>query len=183
MRRTHRCDVVQILQFSRSHVEGLLDPCSCSSEGRWVGAGGVSSPASGQSTILKELGVHTAVTDEATALRVAELERELAAATARADVAEEQLQRVHIAVRAFKQSQTNAKARRDELMRSARAQADKIVREAKQNVDAQRASVPPGSAGLYGSWLVSDPGLDERLDDYLQSEFEPDRSRDWMLSE
>lgn len=132
---------------------------------------------------LKELGVHTAVTDEATALRVAELERELAAATARADVAEEQLQRVHIAVRAFKQSQTNAKARRDELMRSARAQADKIVREAKQNVDAQRASVPPGSAGLYGSWLVSDPGLDERLDDYLQSEFEPDRSRDWMLSE
>ncbi len=125
--------------------------------------------------------MYTAVTDEATAHRVEQLERDLADAKARADVAEEQLRRVHIAVRAFKQSQTNAKGRRDELMRSARAQAEKIVREAKQNVETQ----PPTSDGasIYGTWMVSDPGLDERLDDYLLSDFEPDRSRDWMLNE
>lgn len=125
--------------------------------------------------------MHTMVTDEATALRVARLERELEAANARADVAEAQLQRVHIAVRAFKQSQTNAKSRRDELMRAARAHAEKIVREAKQKVEAQ----PPEREGasIYGTWMVSDPSLDERLDDYLQSDFEPDRSRDWMLNE
>ena len=130
--------------------------------------------------------MHTAVTDEPTALRVARLERDLAAATARADVAEEQLQRVHIAVRAFKQSQSNAKIRRDELMRSARAQAEKIVREAKHHVDASQppvSSTSSESTSLYGSWLVSDPSLDERLDDYLQSDFEPDRSREWMLNE
>lgn len=114
-------------------------------------------------------------------LRIARLERELAAATARADVAEEQLQRVHIAVRAFKQSQTNAKARREELLRVARANADRIVREAKDRADTQ---LPPASTNsLYNSWAVSDPSLDERLDDYLQSDFEPDRSRDWMLNE
>lgn len=130
---------------------------------------------------MKVQVVHTAVTDEATGLQVARLERELAAAGARADVAEEQLQRVHIAVRAFKQSQTNAKGRRDELLRSARAQAEKIIREAKQNADAQPSTAD--GASIYGTWMVSDPSLDERLDDYLQSDFEPDRSRNWMLNE
>lgn len=123
------------------------------------------------------------LTEEDTMLRIARLERELAAATARADVAEQQLQRVHIAVRAFKQSQTNAKARRDELLRAARANAERIVREAKEHVADTSAAVTSSPSGIYSSWAVSDPGLDERLDDYLQSEFEPDRSRDWMLNE
>lgn len=122
-------------------------------------------------------------TDESTTLRIARLERELAAATARADVAEEQLQRVHIAVRAFKQSQTNSKARRDELIRAARANAERIVRDAKAQADLSQPDGPQGPSGLYSSFLASDPGLDERLDDYLQSDFEPDRSRDWMLNQ
>lgn len=127
--------------------------------------------------------VQPAVTEDSTLERISYLERALKAETTRADVAEEQLRRVHIAVRAFKQSQTNAKNRRDELMRSARAQAEKIVREAKQVAGPPANSGPAGPNSLYSSWLVADPGLDDRLDDYLQSEFEPDRSRDWMLSE
>jgi hypothetical protein len=114
-------------------------------------------------------------------MKIAHLERELAAANERANVAEEQLRRVHIAVRAFKQSQTNAKSRRDDLIRAARAQAEKIVREAQQNT--AQATTSAGQGSVYGSWLVSDPTLDQRLDDYLRSDFEPDRSRDWMLSE
>lgn len=124
------------------------------------------------------------MSDEAPTLRIARLERELAAANARADVAEEQLRRVHIAVRAFKQSQTNAKARRDELLRAARANAERIVRDARdQSVQPAPEAKPSENGSVYGTWMVSDPGLDERLDDYLQSDFEPDRSRDWMLSE
>lgn len=130
-----------------------------------------------------------AVTEESTLERIVHLERALAAETARADIAEEQLRRVHIAVRAFKQSQANAKGRRDQLMRAARAQADKIVQDAKRTAGTSPAAAtspaagPAGPSSLYSSWLVADPGLDDRLDDYLQSEFEPDRSRDWMLSE
>lgn len=131
-----------------------------------------------------EVRMQQTLNEQDTTLRIARLERELAAATARADVAEEQLQRVHIAVRAFKQSQTNAKARRDDLLRAARANAERIVREAKDRADSQVPSeVRSNPSSLYNSWAVSDPSLDERLDDYLQSEFEPDRSRDWMLSE
>jgi cell division septum initiation protein DivIVA len=127
--------------------------------------------------------VQHAVTEETTSAQIARLERELAAERNRADIAEEQLRRVHIAVRAFKQSQTTAKLRREELMRSARAHAEKIVREAKTEAGATSSSGPAGPSSLYSSWLVADPGLDDRLDDYLQSEFEPDRSREWMLSE
>lgn len=113
-------------------------------------------------------------------MTIARLEREVAAATERANVAEDQLRRVHTAVRAFKQSQTNAKSRRDELVRAARAQAEKIVHEAKQST--AQAPTRAGEGSIYGSWLVSDPTLDERLDDYLRSDFEPDQSREWMLS-
>ncbi len=113
-------------------------------------------------------------------MTIARLEREVAAATERANVAEDQLRRVHTAVRAFKQSQANAKSRRDELVRAARAQAEKIVHEAKQST--AQAPTRLGEGSIYGSWLVSDPTLDERLDDYLRSDFEPDQSREWMLS-
>lgn len=125
--------------------------------------------------------MHPLATNENSTTTIARLESELVAATERANVAEEQLRRVHIAVRAFKQSQTNAKNRRDDLMRAARAQAEKIIREAKQRTEEETRTSDEGS--LYGSWLVGDPTLDERLDDYLRSDFEPDRSRDWMLSQ
>jgi cell division septum initiation protein DivIVA len=116
-------------------------------------------------------------------MRIARLEHEVAIATERATVAEEQLKRVHIAVRAFKQSQTNAQARREGLMKSARKHAEEIVQKAKKDAENLEAAPVVNRGSLYNSWLVSDPSLDERLDDYLQSEFEPDRSRDWMLSD
>lgn len=84
----------------------------------------------------------------------------------RAVVAEEQLRRVHVAVRAFKKKQLESRA----------AQVKSQIRDA----DA-RAPQQSDRTGLYSSWAVSDPSLDERLDEYLSNEFEPDRSRDWML--
>ncbi len=36
-------------------------------------------------------------------------------------------------------------------------------------------------AGVAAAWGDPDPTLDDRLDRYLESSFEPDRSRDWML--
>jgi cell division septum initiation protein DivIVA len=131
----------------------------------------------------KEQFVDQSASSESPVTRIARLEHELAVATERAAVAEEQLKRVHIAVRAFKQSQTNAQARREDLMQSARKHAQEIVRKAKTEVEKLESAPAAKSASLYNSWLVSDPSLDERLDDYLQSEFEPDRSRDWMLSD
>ncbi len=132
---------------------------------------------------MKEGFVDQSASSEGPATRIARLEHELALALERAAVAEEQLKRVHIAVRAFKQSQTNAHARREDLMKSARKHADEIVRKAKTEAEKLESAQAVNHSSLYNSWLVSDPSLDERLDDYLQSEFEPDRSRDWMLSE
>lgn len=106
--------------------------------------------------------MHAPIDVESPAARIARLEHELRTAVERATVAEEQLRRVHIAVRAFKDKQLQARA------------------------DAANAPTPPAEAasnGLYRSWAVNDPTLDERLDNYLQSDFEPDRSRDWMLGE
>jgi cell division septum initiation protein DivIVA len=127
--------------------------------------------------------VHQPASSESSAMRITRLEHELGIATERATVAEEQLKRVHIAVRAFKQSQTNAQARREGLMKSARKHAEEIVQKAKKDAENLEAAPVVNRGSLYNSWLVSDPSLDERLDDYLQSEFEPDRSRDWMLSD
>jgi cell division septum initiation protein DivIVA len=131
----------------------------------------------------KEQFVDQSASSEIPAMRIARLEHELAAATERAAVAEEQLKRVHIAVRAFKQSQTNAQARREDLIQSARTHAEEIVRKAKTEAEKLESAPAVNRSSLYNSWLVSDPSLDERLDDYLQSEFEPDKSRDWMLSD
>lgn len=133
--------------------------------------------------MTKDQFVQQPASSESPARRIARLEHELAVATERAAVAEEQLKRVHIAVRAFKQSQTNAKARREGLMQSARKHAEEIVKKAKTEAENVGSGAAVNRASLYNSWLVSDPSLDERLDDYLQSDFEPDRSRDWMLSD
>lgn len=104
--------------------------------------------------------VQAPINVESPAAKIARLEHELRIAVERATVAEEQLRRVHIAVRAFKDKQLKARA--------AAAQA-------------AATPAPEPSSGIYRSWAVNDPTLDERLTSYLESEFEPDRSRDWML--
>ncbi len=106
--------------------------------------------------------VHTSTELQSPAARIVELETQLRAAEERANVAEEQLRRVHVAVRAFKKKQLEARA---------------------AQLKAQVASATPvdDRTNLYSSWAVSDPSLDDRLDQYLSSDFEPDRSRDWML--
>jgi len=95
------------------------------------------------------------------AQQIAELQARLQLAEQRARVAEEQLQRVHEAVRAFKQKQMRARA----------AQAEA----------AKRASNAAPS-NYFDRLDTEDPSLDERLSDFLESDFEPDRSRSWMLS-
>ena len=56
-----------------------------------------------------------------------------------------------------------------------------LVKKAQAQVEQQQ--VPADRAGLYSAWATADPSLDDRLDEYLQSDFEPDRSRNWMLRE
>lgn len=98
--------------------------------------------------------------------RIEQLEAQLRVAQERAVVAEEQLRRVHVAVRAFKKKQLESRA--------AQVKAQIISADAQAPQQSDRT-------GLYSSWATSDPSLDERLDEYLSNEFEPDRSRDWML--
>lgn len=100
------------------------------------------------------------------ATRIAELEAKLHHAEERATVAEEQLRRVHVAVRAFKEKQLEARAAQLKAQIAANDSA---------------AAEPADRASLYSSWATQDPSLDERLDEYLSNDFEPDRSRDWML--
>jgi len=102
---------------------------------------------------------------ESPAAKIARLEHEVRTAVERATVAEDQLRRVHIAVRAFKDKQLKARAA------AAQAPASAPV----------TTPTPEPSSGMFRSWAANDPTLDERLTSYLESEFEPDRSRDWML--
>jgi hypothetical protein len=108
--------------------------------------------------------VHPSNDVESPAARIARLENELRVAQQRAIVAEEQLRRVHAAVRTFKEKQMQARA-------SAIA----------ERAAAARTAVMSSRSGMYQSWESSDPSLDQRLDNYLENDFEPDRSRDWML--
>jgi len=93
--------------------------------------------------------------------RITQLTADLAHAQERARVAEEQLHRVYVAVREYKARHLKA-------------------RQAEQQAAAQQAKQ---SSGLYDSWATKDPGLDERLSEFLDGEFEHDRSRGWMLGE
>ena len=121
--------------------------------------------------------------------KIARLELELEAASARAAEAEEQLALVHSAVRAYKQKQEQvARARK---ARAARVEAEAQARiepppQTAENTNAQTLgqvlSSPTGSA-LEEAWEDPDPTLDDRLTKYLESSFEPDRSRTWMLEE
>ena len=97
---------------------------------------------------------------ESPATKIARLEHELHLAVERAAVAEAQLRRVSSAVRAFKEKQLSA--------RSARLAAGLTTGD-------------ESTSGIYSAWAINDASLDERLTNYLESDFEPDRSRDWML--
>lgn len=122
--------------------------------------------------------------------KIARLEAEVAAERARADAAEAQLQQVQIAVRAYKQKQelvARARKAREARARAVKAQsgsAEVQASPAPAHV-AEPAGQPPRSemvsSGVEEAWEDPDPTLDDRLTKYLESTFEPDRSRDWML--
>lgn len=107
--------------------------------------------------------MHTSIHLDSPALRIEQLEARVHAAEQRAALAEEQLRRVHVAVREFKKKQLEARAAQ------ARAQIE------------EQPGTPTDRTEIYSAWATSDPSLDDRLDEYLSSGFEPDRSRDWML--
>lgn len=93
--------------------------------------------------------------------QIADLKARLLAAEQRATVAEAQLRRVHTAVRAFKLKQMQARAAQQE---------------------ARQRNEVPASASYFDALGHDDHSLDERLDEFMDSDFEPDRSRSWMLS-
>ena len=99
---------------------------------------------------------HVVVEDPS--VTIARLRSELIVAHERARVAEQQLHRVYVAVRAFKQRQIAARQRTNGRANQAPAQDDQS----------------------YG-WPKIDPTLDERFEEYIESDFEPDRSRSWIL--
>lgn len=106
--------------------------------------------------------METTITSSVTsAQEIARLTAELEHARQRARVAEEQLHRVHRAVRAFKQSQIAAR------QAAAKAAFDET----------------PKSSGVYQSWATTDPSLDDRFQEFLDGGTEPDRARKWMLEE
>lgn len=94
---------------------------------------------------------------------IAQLRLELHQAQERARVAEEQLVRVHAAVRAFKQRQV-----------AAQQSAAKAV------FDSQGE---PQSTGIMKAWPANDPSLDERFERFLEGSKDHDTSRQWMLDE
>lgn len=95
--------------------------------------------------------------------QIAHLHAQLAVAHRRADVAEQQLRRVHAAVRDFKQRQLAAK------------QAEAAIAQAKMATQT--------STGLFQAWPAADPSLDDRFQDFLNGEDGDDAARKWMLDE
>lgn len=113
---------------------------------------------------------------------------------------------MHQAVRAYKQKQEQvararkARAERAQAEQDA-AQAQFLLRtraDAQAQIDAQVQALaaqhttpaavapvaePPPTNALAQALETPDPVLDERLNKYLESSFEPDRSRDWMLQD
>lgn len=127
------------------------------------------------------------------------LRTELEDAQARATVAEEQLLRVHRAVRAAQQTLKNARQKRNEILRGAQQEAADLVAEAQKEVarlsraaalSGQPAPAPPTDLAQLSSviggradWSDPDPSLDQRLQVYLENDLEPDESREWILGE
>lgn len=115
--------------------------------------------------------------DESTDVTIVRLRVELAAALERAQAAETQLLEVHQAVRAFREKR--------ELV--AQTLRDQEAKDAGEQRNASAAPVPESPSSTFNSsmstasWEEPDPSLDERLTKYLNKDFEPDRSRKWML--
>ncbi len=120
------------------------------------------------------------------AVRIAQMEverlrRELAEATHRAEVAEAQLRRVHMAIRQAKDAIRQAKAERNRMLEDARRLADEIVSRAEQDASTSGGGAPGGRTGIVSNWAAGDPDLDQRFDDFLQNAPEPDHTRQWIL--
>lgn len=92
--------------------------------------------------------------------QIAELTARLEAAKHRADVAEEQLRRVHAAVRAFKERQLAAKH---------------------AALVAQPLTV--SSHAPAQTWIPEDPTLDIRFQEFLDGEGDQDAARKWILAD
>ncbi|NNC80007.1 MAG: hypothetical protein HKN94_07620 [Acidimicrobiales bacterium] len=110
---------------------------------------------------------------------IARLRESVAAEQERARVAESQLARVHRAVRAAQTNVKDVKARRNQILAAAQEHAAEVVRQAQ--VEAEQVS--SRSPSTYSGLGEHDESLDERLDQYLQAEMEPDASRTWMLGD
>jgi len=136
---------------------------------------------SAEETTLTTIEAASAQNVLVSALRgeIARLREALAAEQERAKVAESQLARVHRAVRAAQTNVKDVKDRRNQILATAQQHAAEVVRQAK--VEAEEISSRSTSA--YAGFGERDVSLDERLDEYLQSELEPDASRDWMLGD
>lgn len=100
----------------------------------------------------------------ATDPQVAELTAQLEAALKRANVAEEQLRRVHAAVRAFKERQLAAQHAASVTAAAAAASAS------------ARPQAPQ-------EWVAEDPSLDVRFQAFLNGEGDEDAARKWILAE
>lgn len=109
------------------------------------------------------LEVSIPVTSHTAEEQIAHLSAQLEAALHRANVAEEQLRRVHAAVRAFKARQLAAK-------RAASAAA-------------QVPQQPQAPSGMFQPWVAEDPTLDSRFQDFLDGEGEADAARRWILED
>lgn len=136
------------------------------------------------------------------------LREDLQAAEERARVAEEQLLRVHRAVRAAQQNLKSARQRRNAILAMAQQHAAALIRQAQREAEllkrAARANSAPAptphapdpqgqstvapparpvTESRGHQWVDADPSLDDRLDEYLRTELEPDRSREWILGD
>lgn len=111
------------------------------------------------------------------------LRAQLADAEARACSAEEQLLRVHRAVRAVKKDARSARDTRNGILDAAKRHASELIRQAQQ--EANRVAEGPAEIGTttYANWSTPDPSLDARLDEFMNNDLEPDRSRGWILGD
>lgn len=113
--------------------------------------------------------------------KIAALRVALARAEHRAELAEEQLLRVHRAVRSVKTESRRVRRHGTNIIEGARAHATELVRQAEREVRAKRVGTSQGHR--FEGWNDADPNLDEKLDSYLQNDMEPDPSRDWILGD
>lgn len=116
------------------------------------------------------------------------LRAELDRAETRARQAEEQLLRVHRAIRAAKDDARSARDAKNEILESAKRFASELVRQAQLEADEVRKTTETSHAHsvVMRPDLLDEDGfesLDGRFEKYLETELEPDRSRGWILGE